>query len=40
MLTVRANNPAYGLYQRLGFETMREIVNRVGTVSYEMHLTL
>lgn len=38
MLTVRADNPAYKLYQRLGFETVREIVNRVGTVSYEMHL--
>lgn len=38
MLSVRANNPALRLYQRLGFQTMSEITNRVGTLSYEMHL--
>lgn len=37
-LSVRANNPAYHLYRRMGFTTTREIINRVGTVSYEMHL--
>ena len=40
MLSVRADNPALRLYQRLGFQTVKEITNRVGTLSYEMHLTL
>ncbi len=35
-LTVRADNPAYRLYQRLGFQTSTEIVNRVGTRSFAM----
>ena len=39
-LSVRDNNPAYRLDQRFGFETVKEITNRVGTKSYEMHLTL
>ena len=40
MLSVRANNPAYNLYRRLGFKTEREVINRVGTLSYEMRLHL
>lgn len=39
-LTVRADNPAVRLYQRLGFETLAEIVNRVGTKSLVMKLDL
>lgn len=39
MLSVRADNPALRLYQRLGFQTVKEITNRIGTRSYEMHLT-
>jgi ribosomal protein S18 acetylase RimI-like enzyme len=38
MLSVRADNPAYNLYRLFGFKTSREIINRVGTISYEMHL--
>jgi GNAT superfamily N-acetyltransferase len=37
-LSVRADNPALRLYQRLGFETTAEIVNRVGTRSLRMLL--
>lgn len=37
-LSVRANNPALRLYQRLGFEVVSEITNRVGTLSYDMRL--
>lgn len=40
LLSVRANNPAYNLYRRLGFKTEREMMNRVGTLSYEMILRL
>jgi ribosomal protein S18 acetylase RimI-like enzyme len=36
VLTVRANNPAAQLYERLGFVIIGEIVNRVGTKSYKM----
>lgn len=32
-LTVRRGNPAARLYERLGFRTVGEITNRVGTVS-------
>jgi GNAT superfamily N-acetyltransferase len=39
-LSVRADNPAVRLYQRLGFETLSEIVNRVGTQSLVMMLDL
>ncbi|MET0792936.1 MAG: GNAT family N-acetyltransferase [Polyangiaceae bacterium] len=39
-LSVRAENPAVRLYQRLGFETIEEIVNRVGTKSLVMKLDL
>lgn len=35
-LNVRADNPAFRLYQRAGFEVTSEIVNRVGTKSYMM----
>ena len=37
-LSVRADNPVVRLYQRLGFETLSEIVNRVGTRSLIMKL--
>ena len=36
MLNVRADNPAIRLYQRLGFRTVGDITNRVGTTSYDM----
>jgi ribosomal protein S18 acetylase RimI-like enzyme len=39
-LSVRSDNPAVRLYRRLGFETMSEIVNRVGTLSLVMKLDL
>lgn len=39
-LSVRMNNPAYRLYQRFGFETTGEVINRVGTKSYEMVINL
>lgn len=39
-LSVRADNPVVGLYQRLGFEKLSEIVNRVGTQSLIMKLDL
>jgi ribosomal protein S18 acetylase RimI-like enzyme len=35
-LNVRADNPAVQLYQRLGFEVVGELVNRVGAKSYDM----
>lgn len=35
-LNVRADNPAFRLYQRAGFRVIDEIVNRVGTKSYTM----
>lgn len=38
MLNVRADNPALRLYQRLGFRIIREMTNRVGTLSYDMIL--
>lgn len=37
-LSVRADNPAVRLYQRVGFETLSQIVNRVGTQSLVMKL--
>jgi ribosomal protein S18 acetylase RimI-like enzyme len=38
-LNVRADNPAFRLYQRLGFLVVSEMMNRVGGVSYDMRLT-
>lgn len=38
-LNVRADNPAFRLYQRMGFVVVSEMVNRVGGVSYDMRLT-
>src|SRR6266496_1623317 len=38
-LNVRADNPAVRLYQRVGFNIIGEIVNRVGTRSYTMLIT-
>lgn len=35
-LSVRAANPAVGLYQRLGFATVAEVTNRVGSKSFTM----
>ena len=35
-LNVRADNPAFRLYERAGFSVIGEIVNRVGTRSYTM----
>ncbi len=35
-LSVRADNPASVLYQRLGFQIIGEITNRVGGISYDM----
>lgn len=35
-LTVRADNRAHRLYSRLGFVAVREVVNRVGTISFLM----
>ncbi|MEZ4676861.1 MAG: GNAT family N-acetyltransferase [Caldilineaceae bacterium] len=37
-LSVRAENPALRLYQRVGFTTIGEIENRVGGRSYDMRL--
>ncbi|MEO7037923.1 MAG: GNAT family N-acetyltransferase [Polyangiaceae bacterium] len=37
-LSVRSDNPAVGLYQRLGFRTTAEITNRVGGKSLTMLL--
>lgn len=39
-LSVRVENPAVRLYQRLGFQIMHELTNRVGTRSLEMLLRL
>ena len=39
-LSVRSDNPAVRLYRRLGFQTVTEIVNRVGTQSLVMKLDL
>ncbi len=36
VLSVRANNPARYLYERLGFVTVGEITNRVGSKSFKM----
>jgi len=36
VLSVRASNPAKRLYERLGFVTVAEITNRVGTHSFVM----
>ncbi len=38
-LNVRADNPALKLYQRVGFQIIGEITNRVGTKSYNMLIT-
>ncbi len=38
VLTVRADNPAQHLYERLGFVTIGEIENRVKTKSLKMLL--
>ena len=38
-LNVRADNPAFRLYQRVGFVVVNEMVNRVGGMSYDMRLT-
>jgi ribosomal protein S18 acetylase RimI-like enzyme len=40
VLTVREANPAVRLYERLGFETIDRVVNRVGTASLKMLLRL
>lgn len=37
-LSVRVENPAVRLYQRLGFQVVHELTNRVGTRSLEMLL--
>ena len=39
-LSVRASNPAKRLYERLGFVTVAEIKNRVGTASLVMKVVL
>jgi ribosomal protein S18 acetylase RimI-like enzyme len=40
MLSVRANNPARSLYERLGFTVVAEITNRVGSRSFVMKVAL
>lgn len=35
-LTVREGNPALRLYERAGFQTVSQVVNRVGTLSFLM----
>lgn len=40
VLSARADNPAVGLYERLGFRTVGEITNRVGTRSVKMMIDL
>ncbi|MBI3759311.1 MAG: GNAT family N-acetyltransferase [Deltaproteobacteria bacterium] len=39
-LSVRANNPAKALYERMGFATVAEITNRVGGQSFIMRAAL
>ncbi|HEU5011481.1 MAG TPA: GNAT family N-acetyltransferase [Roseiflexaceae bacterium] len=36
MLTVRVDNPAARLYERLGFTIVEQITNRVGSMSHKM----
>jgi ribosomal protein S18 acetylase RimI-like enzyme len=36
VLSVRETNPAISLYERLGFEVVGEIANRIGTKSFNM----
>jgi GNAT superfamily N-acetyltransferase len=40
VLSVRANNPARALYERLGFAVVAEITNRVGGKSFIMKVAL
>jgi ribosomal protein S18 acetylase RimI-like enzyme len=40
VLSVRASNPAKALYERLGFTTVAEITNRVGSTSLIMKVAL
>ncbi|HEX6300517.1 MAG TPA: GNAT family N-acetyltransferase [Acidimicrobiia bacterium] len=40
VLSARADNPAVGLYRRLGFRSLGEITNRVGTRSVKMIVDL
>jgi GNAT superfamily N-acetyltransferase len=40
VLSVRANNPAKALYERLGFTVVAEITNRVGGASFIMKVAL
>jgi GNAT superfamily N-acetyltransferase len=40
VLTVRANNPAKAFYERLGFNIVTEIPNRVGGKSFIMKIAL
>ena len=40
VLSVRANNPARSLYERLGFTVVAEITNRVGSRSLIMKVAL
>lgn len=40
VLSARADNPAIGLYERLGFRVVGEMVNRVGTISVKMIVDL
>ncbi len=39
MLSVRVDNPAARLYERIGFTTVEEITNRIGTTSHKMVFT-
>lgn len=40
VLSVRANNPARHLYERMGFVVFGETINRVGTASLNMRIFL
>jgi ribosomal protein S18 acetylase RimI-like enzyme len=40
VLTVRNDNPARHLYERCGFVVIDEVINRVGTKSFQMLLKL
>lgn len=40
VLSVRANNPARRLYERMGFVVFGETINRVGTASLNMRISL